>query len=289
MTAEVNIVSAFTANGKGGNPAAVVLNADRFSAQQKQDIAARASLSETAFVGQSNVAAFKLEFFTPTRQIAHCGHATVAAFAFLKQTGLIAADVTLSVKETIDGTREIRFAGSEVYMEQKEPVFTYPDAHDEQVIYNSLGLNKAAQTYQPTLVYTGNRFMVLEVDSEEQLQHLTPDHEIIARISEKYGLIGYYVFCCNQANGIDATTRMFAPAYGIPEEAATGMAAGPLAAYLYQFGYQKSSYVFEQGRFMHPASPSIIKVELLLEDEKINSIYAGGNAALVDKRAIEII
>lgn len=287
MTAEVNIIAAFTAHGKGGNLAAVVLNAQKFSTQEKQRIAARVGLSETAFISPSVVADFKFEFFTPTRQIAHCGHATVAAFAFLKQSGLIAAHVTQSNKETIDGLRDIKFAGNEVYMEQKAPVFTYPGAEDEQAIYNSLGLSKQAQTYQPTLVYTGNRFMVLEVDSEHVLQNLTPDFETIARISEKYGLIGYYLFCCNQANGTNATTRMFAPAYGIAEEAATGMAAGPLAAYLYQFGYQKSSYIFEQGRFMQPPSPSIIKVDLLLEDEKIKSIYAGGSAALVEKRVIE--
>ncbi|WP_245823732.1 PhzF family phenazine biosynthesis protein [Photobacterium proteolyticum] len=42
-------------------------------------------LSETAFVSQSDVADFKLAFFTPNRRIAHCGHATIATFSCLTQ------------------------------------------------------------------------------------------------------------------------------------------------------------------------------------------------------------
>ena len=60
---EVNLVNSFTYNGKGGNPAGVVLNADRFSSEQKQRIAKEAGFPETAFVSSSEVADYKLEFF----------------------------------------------------------------------------------------------------------------------------------------------------------------------------------------------------------------------------------
>ena len=79
----VNVVNAFIDNGVGGNPAGVVLDADGLDRDTKQQIAAQAGLSETAFVSASDTAVFKLEFFTPTRQIAHCGHATVATFSYL--------------------------------------------------------------------------------------------------------------------------------------------------------------------------------------------------------------
>jgi PhzF family phenazine biosynthesis protein len=83
------VVNAFVDNGRGGNPAGVVLNAERFSQAQKQAIAAKVGLSETAFVSPSRTADFKLEFFTPTRQIPHCGHATIATFSSLVQLGLL--------------------------------------------------------------------------------------------------------------------------------------------------------------------------------------------------------
>ena len=96
---EVQILNAFVDNNKGGNPAGVVLNADNLTNEQKLKIAKKVGLSETAFVSKSEIADFKLDFFTPTRQIAHCGHATIATFSYLSQSGLIKN--TLSSKETM--------------------------------------------------------------------------------------------------------------------------------------------------------------------------------------------
>ena len=101
----IKIVYAFSISGVGGNPAGVVLNADNLSIEEKQRIAGYVGLSEIAFVSKSNQADFKLDFFTPTRQIAHCGHATIATFSYLKKKGFVIGD--RSSKETIDGSREI--------------------------------------------------------------------------------------------------------------------------------------------------------------------------------------
>lgn len=109
MKIDIPIINAFVDEHKGGNPAGVVLDAQQYSQDQKQRIAASIGLSETAFVSPSSVADFKLEFFTPTRQIAHCGHATIATFCYLRQIGLLPNDQTS--KETIDGRREILMQG----------------------------------------------------------------------------------------------------------------------------------------------------------------------------------
>ena len=89
MKIEAHIINAFIDGNIGGNPAGVVLNADGLSSSQKLEIAAIIGLSETAFVSSSKVADFKLDFFTPTKQIAHCGHATIAIFIYLRELGLI--------------------------------------------------------------------------------------------------------------------------------------------------------------------------------------------------------
>ena len=87
MQIHVKIVAAFVEDNKGGNPAGVVLDADHLTRDQKINIAARVGLSETAFVSRSDQSDFKLDFFTPSWQIAHCGHATIATFAYLQQAG----------------------------------------------------------------------------------------------------------------------------------------------------------------------------------------------------------
>jgi PhzF family phenazine biosynthesis protein len=74
---------------------------------------------------------------------------------------------------------------------------------------------------------------------------------------------------------------MFAPLYGIPEESATGMAAGPLAAYLRdKRGIQKEKFSIEQGHLMIPPSPSLIHVELYVSEKNIRSLVAGGRATV---------
>lgn len=75
---------------------------------------------------------------------------------------------------------------------------------------------------------------------------------------------------------------MFAPRYGILEESATGMAAGPLACYLReQLGMQKHEFTIEQGRWMATPSPSVINVRLTIgNDNGIENLFAGGRGSI---------
>ncbi len=89
--------------------------------------------------------------------------------------------------------------------------------------------------------------------------------------------------------GRDASTRMFAPRYGIAEESATGMAAGPLACYLHDhLGIVKDTYQIEQGYCMVQPSPSCIHVSLNKEGTDITSLSAGGTGVVSRVIQIEI-
>ncbi|MEK6264950.1 MAG: PhzF family phenazine biosynthesis protein, partial [Clostridium sp.] len=52
-------------------------------------IAKKLGFSETAFVQSSNVADFKVRFFTPSEEVDLCGHATIATFYVLTKLGII--------------------------------------------------------------------------------------------------------------------------------------------------------------------------------------------------------
>ena len=286
---EVQILNAFVDNNKGGNPAGVVLNADDLTSEQKLKIAQKIGLSETAFVSKSEIAGFKLDFFTPTRQIAHCGHATIATFSYLSQSGVIKNK--LSSKETIDGIREILLQGELAFMEQKAPVYRNVDKQEEQIL-QSLGLTKSdvLQDAPISLVNTGNSFVIVPVKSAEILKNIKPDHALISQISDELDLIGFYVFCTETSSPTrEVTTRMFAPRYGIEEESATGMAAGPLACYLFDIlGIRKERMLIEQGWFMEQPSPSLIIVDLSLDNGQITKIMAGGKGILMKNLSVEI-
>jgi len=174
-------------------------------------------------------------------------------------------------------------------MEQRQP--TYQDiAIFHQKVLVSLGLTDDDIIAQPMLVNTGNSFVIVGVKSKKILEELTVNEDLIQQISEALDLIGFYVFTTetNKA-GRDASTRMFAPRFGISEESATGMAAGPLACFLYEFlKIKKQQLLIEQGYSMTPASPSLIHVKLVVEDNKIQSLSAGGNAILSAAMEIEV-
>jgi PhzF family phenazine biosynthesis protein len=286
----VQIVNAFTDAGEGGNSAGVALNAERLTQKMKQKIAAKVGVSETAFVSASKVADFKLEFFTPARQIAHCGHATIATFAYLAQKKL--AKGPRSSKETIDGVREIFINGEVAFMEQLAPKYIYFEAPAMQKTLTSLGIDEAALLagHQPMIVNTGNSFMVVPLKNEETLKTLQPKFKSIEQVSKQLDLIGYYAFTLQtQVAGRAAAARMFAPRYGIQEEPATGTAAGPLACYLYdQLNIKKSQMIIEQGRLSPMPSPSELIVELHLEDGRITRLFVGGRAKTLRSLEIEI-
>ena len=116
------------------------------------------------------------------------------------------------------------------------------------------------------------------------------DFGLISEISEEFDLIGYYVFSTDtESKGSDATSRMFGPRYGILEESGTGMAAGPLACYLYDvLKKKKESFYIQQGEYMAAPSPSLIVVDLLIKNGEIKSLMAGGMGMLKSKLEIEI-
>ncbi len=288
----VFIVNAFVEDdGSGGNPAGVVFDADALSPQEKQMISRRVGLSETAFVSKSKTADFKIEFFTPTRQIPHCGHATVGTFCLLAEKGLIAKDGESS-KETSDGTRRIFMTLGQAYLEQTAP--KYGDLKDttEEEILSSLHISHSRSQFlkKPQIVSTANRLLLIPLCDGETLGAVNPQMKDIEKISEKNDLVGYYVFTTEAKKaGRTASARMFAPRYGIQEESATGTGAGALACYLYDFfEIRNKQMILEQGVYMNPPAGSKINAALEVNGNSIQSVRVGGKACLKEERRIAV-
>ncbi|MGI3213072.1 PhzF family phenazine biosynthesis protein [Roseovarius tibetensis] len=290
-TVTLQVVNAFIRDGTGGNPAGVVLDADDLGEAEMQAIATNAGLSETAFVSRSETETFKLDFFTPNRRIAHCGHATVGTFSVLAARGRVQEG--WSSKETVDGPRAIRIAEGAAFMEQTAP--RYSDAADwaqagvtRAQVLSALGVGEEEliDGVAPVVVDTGVRFLLVGLKATETLRDLTPDQTAIERISEKLDLIGFYVFVPLEGE-TDATARMFAPHYGIPEESATGMAAGPLGCLLHdRLGRRKDRLLVEQGAWMTPPSPSLLDVRLTRPDAEITGLMVGGYGRVMDEKMV---
>lgn len=292
MQIEVQIVNAFIDGTTGGNLAGVVTDANALTTAQKLKVAQQIGLSDTAFVSRSDSATIKLEFFTPTRQIAHCGHATIATFSLLRQLGVV-GEGRLS-KETIDGYRDILIDGDMAFMEQLAPTYTRIAASSDLGgrVVDSLGLTQSRllDGIDPFVVNTGNSFLIVPLPDEHSVSELRPDLGLVESLSDELDLAGYYAFSTTtKVQGRHAGARMFAPRLGIPEEAGTGTAAGPLACFLHDhLGVEDREVLIEQGWLMQPPSPCVIRVVLELANGKISRLMAGGTARAVSSIQVEV-
>ena len=290
-TVTVELVDAFVDGGVGGNVAGIVVeDAIDLSAAQRQEIARRVAVSETAFVLASGTADYKLEFYTPTRPIPHCGHATVGAFVRLAESGRL-PQVEV-VNETVDGPRRIHIEGTRAFLEQVPAELTRLDKSTVREVLDSLGItmHQLLPDGAPFLANNGNRSIQIGISDLNVLRTLRPDLNRIEAITSRLQCVCYYAFSLNSVvGGRDATARMFGPAYGIQEESATGMAAGPLACWLdSKAGGQRREFKLEQGYLMSPASPSLILAKPERSGGQLAAMWVGGSASVRGVRQIPI-
>ncbi len=278
MAVTIYTLDSFVKDGRGGNPAGVVLDADGLSAARMLAVARQVGFAETAFVQKSAHATCKMRFFTPAAEVDLCGHATIAAFALLRARGLV-GDGALSL-ETAAGVLGIAVGNGLVYMHQ--PLPAYYDILDKAELAAALAVTSHdSPAHLPAqIVSTGLRDILLPVAGPDVLAALRPDREAIIRLSRKYAVVGIHAFCL--ALGSGARCRNFAPLYDIDEEAATGTANGALACYLHKHGALGKAplpeLVFEQGHSL--GRPSEILARLTLRNGALCAVQVGGRALL---------
>jgi PhzF family phenazine biosynthesis protein len=286
MKVETLKVSAFTRNIDGGNPAGVILKAGELNEIQMQRLAGIIGFSETAFVTASDVADLGVRFFTPCAEVDLCGHATIATFSMLRQTGVLQdGEYT---QETKAGILKIIIQDKSIFMQQAMPRYYEIIQREELLSCLGIDLNDMDDKLPVQIVSTGLKDILVPLKSEAALKNLKPDMKEIEEISKKYNAVGLHVF----AAALDSEKficRNFAPLYGIPEESATGTSNGALACYLHNYGIITNSdkeIIFEQGLYMN--KPSVIKARLVLQDNILAEIWVGGEAVLLEENIFQI-
>lgn len=274
MTITAHIVNAFAENGgHSGNPAAVILGEPSLLPEQRQAIAKTIGVSETVFLDsqRNGKAQFKASFYTPTRPIANCGHATIAAFSLVHEfTGKSFGAFDVEFNNDEGSVQDIYTDNESIFLRLKKPKYFHGKeslSRDETLeITESLGLKPRDIDHSADVHIRsfGNPFILVSVKSAEALRRIHPNFNHLETLSSRFNVIGFYPFTRDvHVKGRDAAARMFAPRYGIPEESATGMAAAALAEYLHEHrGLRQSRFLIEQGRFMNRSSPSLVEARM---------------------------
>lgn len=279
---KIYIADAFTTVRFSGNQAGVALLGGQPFPEDGFMLALAGELkhSETAFVRQTGESAFHIRYFTPSAEVDLCGHATIAAFTALRETGGVRPGrFALHARS---GDLEVEVGGESVWMDMAPPAEGrgFSDA-EQAALYAAFGLNAADRPagLEPQVVNTGLSDILLPVKDRPALERATQDEAEVTRLSQRYGVVGVHMFCLDPDAAVTARCRNFAPLYAIPEEAATGTSNGALTYYLYRRGLAAPAAEnrFIQGEAM--GKPSEILSRLTETDAGVQ-IRVGGRAVL---------
>jgi len=234
MSIRIVAVDAFTNRPFAGNPAAVCVMREPRPEDWLRSVAREMNLSETAFLVPRN-GHFDLRWLTPTVEVDLCGHATVASAHVLWEDGHLppgkqARFQTRSGLLTADRRGE--------WIELDFPVKIATPAEPPAELLPALGVTSPLAVAKNALDY------LVEVESDEELRALKPDHTTLRKIPVR----GIIVTARPSTRDFDFISRFFAPASGIDEDPVTGSAHTALGPYwgaklgkTEMTGYQASS------------------------------------------------
>lgn len=299
MPLAYHILDVFTEERFGGNPLAVVLDADDLTAERMQTIAREFNLPESVFVmrAQNRAHTARVRIFTPAAELPFAGHPTVG-------TAILLADLrsptpsndnggerdSLIVLEEAIGTVRVGVrarSGQQPFAEfdaPKLPLESGPLPSIERLAA-ALGLIPSEigfENHKPSLFSAGNSFAFVPVTSLEAIAKARPTASWETTFGEA-GLVGAYLYCRQTVHASAAFhARMFAPGMGIPEDPATGSAAVNFAGVVQRFDVLPDGNhrrIVEQGLEM--GRPSFITLSFGVEGGRLSAVRIGGHAVRV--------
>jgi len=244
MDLTVYQVDSFTTEPFGGNPAGVVPRADGLDERTMRRIAREMNDSETAFIFNEPGEGYDVEvrFFTPTREVPICGHATIAAhYVYAMERGTRSGVVRQKTGAGVLPV-EILPEGDDTRVVMTQAAVEFGRVLDGGELSSLLdGLGVGADDLDASLpvqvASTGHSKVMVPLSSRAVLDSLSIDDAKLSRLSARIACNGFYAFTFDSGeDGVLTSGRMFAPAIGIREDPVTGNANGPLGAYLTRYG-----------------------------------------------------
>ncbi len=271
------IVDVFTDTPLQGNGAAIFTDADGVDDATMQRLARELNLSETVFaLAPRSGGDARIRIFTPNSELPFAGHPTLGS-AFV-----LAGDRTRIAIETGAGIVPLtleREGGRVVFGRMSQPLPTIAPFDAAPELFAALAL---ARSLLPLEVYVnGPRTVFVALEDELAVAALAPNMQALIPLAAN-------ICCFAPAAGGDWKARVFGPALGVPEDPATGSAAGPLALHLARHGAIAfgQEIVIRQGAEI--LRPSVLHARVDGSRQQIERIEVGGAAVIVARGAFEL-
>jgi PhzF family phenazine biosynthesis protein len=240
------VVDAFADRPFAGNPAGVCLLEEPADKAWMQQVAAELKHSETAFPRpiDSPDADFELRWFTPTVEVALCGHATLGSAHALYEAGVVPAERPIRFQTRHSGVLTVR-RDERGWIEMDFPADPAAPVAAPEGLAELVGgsISWTGRNGQPDLL--------VEVADEQTVRTLDTDDEAFGRLGGRGVIV---TAAAGPGQRHDFVSRFFGAAVGVGEDPVTGSAHCALAPYWAErfgrdslVGYQASS----RGGYVH--------------------------------------
>jgi trans-2,3-dihydro-3-hydroxyanthranilate isomerase len=267
------LIDVFADTSLSGNPLAIVEGADALSEAQMRRIASEFNQAETTFVMRSDRADLKLRSFTAAgAEVGGAGHNALGAWLWLAEDGKLGPiQVPRTFRQEIGGeilTIELRPVDGRIFGRMKQSTLKLaPALTDLAPLTAALGLSPEDIVSEPAprVADTGVAHLLVRLRDAATVDRAEPSAKGLLKVLSAASAEGCYVYAIDGSAPPRAYARFFNPTVGLWEDAATGTAAGPLAAYLASEGVIADAIEIEQGTKM--GRRSILRVSLAPEPE----------------------
>ncbi len=265
------VCDVFTSTPLAGNQLGVFVDGRPFADDEMQRLARELNFAETVFVlPPVDGGDVRIRIFTPSSELPFAGH-PVLGTAFVVGEALRTERVVL---ETGAGEVPItleRENGRIVFGRMRQPVPSPEPFGRERDLLSALRV--PASRLPVELYRNGPAHVYVTLDSEAEVASLRPDLDALAELG--------VAVSCFAGSGSSWKTRMFYPAAGVPEDPATGSAAGPLAVHLARHGAIRfgDEIAIRQGEEI--GRPSVLHARAEGEDGVVTGVEVAGAAVIV--------
>ncbi|MGA7244272.1 MAG: PhzF family phenazine biosynthesis protein [Terracidiphilus sp.] len=268
------LIDVFADEPLTGNPLAVIQAADELSEEQMRRLAGEFNQAETTFILESTRADRRLRSFTASGvEIFGAGHNALGAWLWLGEHGDLGPLTSPQTFHQEIGTDilpiELERIGSRVHGRMRQaPLRLLEPLGNVDPLAKALGLDprEILTEPRPRPAYTGAAHLLVRVLNPETVDKANPAARELLDVLGAAEAEGCYIYAFDANRPQTAYARFFNPTVGLWEDAATGTAAGPLAAYLASEGLiANNELAIEQGTRM--GRRSILRVRVSLEPE----------------------
>lgn len=292
-----HLLDVFT-NGKfGGNQLAVFEETNQLETEVMQKISRELNLSETVFLFPPSdpTKTKQVRIFTPQMELPVAGHPTVGTAFLLGLENWLETGEGINEWVLEEGVGDIlvmvyKENGKITKAEMNQPLPTFGDIFSDipsAADLLSLSVDDIHTSAPIQTVSSGVPFLYVPVKSLDAMKRINFRNDVwqnaFSHHTETQHIFAFTLETVHESSTVHG--RMFAPAMGITEDPATGIASGPLGAYLIEHSLisvqEDGHYLVRSEQGIEMGRPSFIDISIYKEGTEYKQVKIGGMSVKV--------